>query len=94
MVAVLEMVMDCGSPGYLDNELNVPEAVTETITTQWPRVHVPAVGLVPLVQGAEATVPPLSHPHEVVGVGLEVEGVTVRALVLWPLFWKSLSAAA
>ncbi len=65
----------------------MPEAVTDTNTTQTPfPVHEPAVGLVAVLQPAEVIVPPLSHPHE-------SEAVTVRALTGWPLLWKSLSAA-
>jgi hypothetical protein len=64
----------------------VPEAVTDTITTQCPAAHVPAVVLLAVLQTAEVVVPPLSHPQDVVDV-------TVRVLMFWPLFWKSLSAA-
>jgi len=85
-VAVLETLMDFGIPGKLNNELKVPEAVTDTITTQCPAAHVPALGFVTVLQAAEVVVPPLSHPQD-------VAEVTVRLLTCWPLFWKSLSAA-
>lgn len=64
----------------------MPDAVTDTITTQWPAAHVPAVVLLTVLQTAEVVVPPLSHPQD-------VAEVTIRVLVFWPLFWKSLSAA-
>jgi hypothetical protein len=61
--------------------LNVPEAVTDTITTQWPEAQVPAP--VP-VHADEVTEPPLSHPQE-------TEELTLNPLC--PLFWKSFCAA-
>jgi hypothetical protein len=33
-VHVLDMAMELGTPGYWNNPLKVPEAVTDTITTQ------------------------------------------------------------
>ena len=68
-------------------EVKVPEAVTDTITTQCPAAQIPALGLAPELQPAVIIVPALSHPQE-------VKELTVRLLALWPLFWKSLSAAA
>jgi hypothetical protein len=52
-------------PGYLINELKVPAAFTDTITTQCPEAQIPALGLTAVLQLADVTVPPLSHPHEV-----------------------------
>ena len=43
MLTVRVIVRDCGIPGYLVKEVNFAFAVTCTITTQWPAVHVPAV---------------------------------------------------
>src|ERR1700719_729206 len=36
IVAVFETVMEVGTPGALNNELNFPELVTATIATQCP----------------------------------------------------------
>jgi hypothetical protein len=49
----------------LNNAVKVPEAVTDTITTQWPEPQVPAEGLIDVLQTAEVVVPPLSQPQEV-----------------------------
>jgi hypothetical protein len=57
--------MEPGIPGYLNNDVNVPAAFTETITTQCPTAQVPAFGLTFGLQTADVIVPPLSHPHEV-----------------------------
>jgi hypothetical protein len=62
--------------------LKVPEAVTDTSTTQWPEAQTPAPTP---VQAAAATVPLLSHPQE-------TEELTLRLLTFCPLLLKSLSA--
>jgi len=87
MVDVLAIAMFFGIRGKLNNELKVPEAVTETITTQCPVAHVPALELLAVLQTAVVTAPLLSHPQ----VTAEV---TLSVATFWPLFWKSLSAAA
>jgi len=65
MLAVLEIVRLLGIPGKLKSAPNVPEHVTDAITTQWlPVGQVPAVA-VPL-HVADVIAPPLSQPHEFV----------------------------
>jgi hypothetical protein len=83
IVDVLDMVIEFETPGYLNSGVNVPEAVTATITTQWPPLVPQAVmvvvmpGLTFVLQSVVPldSVPPLSHAHEfedvIVSVPLE-----------------------
>jgi hypothetical protein len=85
IVEVLDAARVFGIPGKPNIELNVPDAVTDTFTTQWPAAQVPAEGLMVVLQIADVSVPPLSHPQD-------VEELT-ESVVVCPLFWKSLFAA-
>jgi hypothetical protein len=72
IVDVLDMVIEFEIPGYLNSEVNVPEAFTATITTQWPplvphaAMVVVMLGLLVVLQSVVAldNVPPLSQAHE------------------------------
>jgi hypothetical protein len=76
---VFETVIGLGIPGRLNNELKVPEAVTDTVTTQCcPEAHVGGLAGKQAALVSGLTVPPLSHPQVTVDV-------TVRVLVC-PLF--------
>jgi hypothetical protein len=84
MVAVLEIVSGLGIPGYWKSALNEPEAVTDTMTTQFPdgdpnAGQLPALALFCVSQGLYVVIVPAeSHPQD-------TEDVTVNALTSIPL---------
>jgi hypothetical protein len=64
----------------LNSELKVPEAVTDTVTTQCcPEVHEGGLDGKQAAFVSGVTVPPLSHPQVTVEV-------TVIVFAAWPLF--------
>jgi len=71
MVDVLDILMDEGSPGYVNIGVKVPEAVTVTVTTHTCFDTAVQLFALATVQVCAVVVPPLSHPHA-------VEEVTVR----------------
>src|SRR5690348_11744500 len=95
--------MEFETPGYLNNGLNVPWAVTATIITQWPplvpqaAIVVVMLGLLVVLQSVVPleSVPPLSHAHEfedvIVIVPFDPELVVPLHGEMLP--WKSLLAA-
>src|SRR5579863_7909843 len=83
IVAVLEIGIGLGIPGYGKSAVNEPEAVTDRLITQVPDAEpsagqLPAFGFACLSQVYAVIVPAESHPHA-------REEVTFSALVCWPL---------